>query len=148
MSLTDRSKYYSNLKLSHRNINDLFALHQEALIHSRFDAALKYFEDYASAQFAHMEEEENSIFPFCEEDMNGSEFPGFDVFLGEHRKISESFIHIRVLLNKWVKDNGGNKITRSLRKAEASYIKLLQAHERKEEKYFFPRMERILGEST
>lgn len=148
MARINRSKYYYRLKLSHRNLHDLFALHQEALTHLKFDAALKYFEDYASEQFAHMEEEENSIFPFYKEEMNDPGFPGVEVFFKEHKKISEAFVLARVLLHKWIKNRGGDKNARSLKKAEASFMKLMKAHEAKEEKYFFPKIEKILDEKT
>ncbi len=146
MARVDRSKYYPRLKLAHQTLHGLFAKHQVALARSQHKEALKYYEDYASAQFKHIETEENSIFPFCEEDARDSALPSLEGFLDAHRKISESLVVLRVLLHKTVKEKDGGGNARTLQRAEAAYAKRVKVHERKEEKYFFPRIEKKLGE--
>lgn len=139
-SLKDRSSFLS-LRDDHKALNELFLVHQEALLAMDIPQAAARLAAYESCLRHHMEEEEQQLLPLY---LKAGPRPGGPVefFTGEHRKMLEFLTRFRDALDRLNSDTdvSGRKII-ELFDQQAVYKHLVDHHDQREENILYPALD-------
>ncbi len=131
----------------HESLNELFLLHQEALLRLDLELAAERLRIYERELRAHMRVEEDWLMPVYERagKIAGGQ-PEF--FIGEHRRMLEFLERFAATLDELKKESGdpARRVIR-LFDEEAMFKSLCDHHDMRERNIFFPALDRVTGEA-
>lgn len=132
----------------HRQLDEVFFRHQEALLASDVDRAVRILCVYEEALLDHMEDEESCLLPIYQQ--RATAVPGgpVELFLGEHRKMREFVKEFRAALAA-MKTQAGRALTRAvvqLLDREFMFKHLVAHHDLREKNVLYPWLDRITTE--
>jgi hemerythrin-like domain-containing protein len=130
----------------HEGLNELFLLHQEALLRRDVRLALERLLDYERALLAHMRPEEEILLPVYE---RAGRIPGgpIELFLGEHKKMLAFIARFKATLEQL--RGAGSDLDRRIIKLfdeQAMFKHLVEHHDLRERNILYPTLDRITGE--
>ena len=136
----------TDLNQVHRQLEELFYRHQVALLQNHPTEAVELLQKYEKCVFHHMKEEEDILLPIYRQ--KGGELRGGDpeLFFAEHKKIQEWLNRIRVRLQRLSPVEPDFKAVIALFDDEAYFKKYMEHHSLREDRIFYPELDRLLGE--
>jgi iron-sulfur cluster repair protein YtfE (RIC family) len=145
INLEARMSFLSLLKV-HEHLNELFFLHQEALLHLDIKQARGRLQEFEHELRAHMQDEEEVLLPIYQ---RAGRVPGgaVEFFTGEHRKMLE----LLGRFNETLKQLEGRPpdLTRRVIKLfdeEATFKHVVEHHDLREQNILYPTLDRVTTE--
>lgn len=135
---------FAALTAVHEKLDELFHLHQDALLRQDMGEADAHLASFARGIHDHIRVEEMLVIPIYES--RGTPPPGGEValFLTEHRKIEQLLGHIQDCLRTLARgSNFPRKETIRLLDQEAQFKHLLAHHDLRERRFLYPILDRI-----
>jgi hemerythrin-like domain-containing protein len=131
----------------HERLNELFLLHQEALLRIDLELAAERPWIYERELRAHMRVEEDLLMPVYERAGKIEGGPP-EFFIGEHRRMLEFLARFAATVSELTED-GGDPSRRVIRlfDEEAMFKSLRNHHDMRERNIFFPALDRVTGEA-
>jgi hemerythrin-like domain-containing protein len=131
----------------HERLNELFLLHQEALLRLDLELAAERLRIYGLELRAHMRVEEDLLMPVYERAGKIAGGPP-EFFIGEHRRMLEFLKRFAATLGE-LKGEGGDPARRVIRllDEEAAFKSLCDHHDMRERSIFFPALDRVTDEA-
>ena len=136
------------LKL-HREFDELFLYHQEALLSLDIYGASEILARYKPELLTHMKQEEDLLLPLYQ--ARAGRIPGGPVefFLGEHKKMAAFIDEFQKALIR-MRSESGSQLKRSiiaLLDRESTYKCLLEHHNLREKNILYPWLDRVTTEA-
>lgn len=130
----------------HERLNELFLLHQEALLRLDLELAAERLRIYERELRAHMRVEEDLLTPVYERAGKIEGGPP-EFFIGEHRRMLEFLARFTATLGE-LKEESGDPARRAIRlfDEEAMFKNLRDHHDMRERNIFFPALDRVTDE--
>jgi len=137
---------FAELLNVHGCLNELFLLHQEALLRLDLELAAELLRIYERELRAHMRVEEDLLMPVYERAGKIAGGPP-EFFVGEHRRMLEFLARFAATLDE-LKGGGGDRARRVIRllDEESTFKSLCEHHDMRERNIFFPALDRVTGE--
>ncbi len=129
----------------HRDLDELFARHRDAIVLLNFKQALELLEQYEVELRRHMKHEEEQIFPLYEERVG--HVPGGDprFFYLEHANLLKNLALFKPLVEKLAADpSAGPRQAHECLREQSSYLHLLEHHDLREKNILYPQLDRKL----
>ncbi|MGE0130397.1 MAG: hemerythrin domain-containing protein [Blastocatellales bacterium] len=138
---------FAELLKTHERLNELFLLHQEALLRLDLELAAERLRIYTSELRAHMRAEEELLMPVYERAGKIAGGPP-EFFIGEHRRMLAFLSHFATTLNE-LKDESGKQARRVIKlfDEEARFKSLCDHHDMRERNIFFPALDRVTSDA-
>jgi len=138
---------FAELLNVHERLNELFLLHQEALLRLDLELAAGRLRIYERELRAHMRVEEDLLMPVYERAGKIVGGPP-EFFIGEHRRMLEFLARFAVTLDE-LKVEGGDPARRVIRllDEEAAFKGLCEHHDMRERNIFFPALDRVTDDA-
>lgn len=131
----------------HEELEDLFFRHQRALLKRDYDLAANLLETYEAVLFAHMKEESEILLPIYQERAGQLRGGKADIFIGEHKRIVEWLNRLKLRLKRVHPSPEDDRGLLALLDDEAQYKKFLEHHTLREDRIFYPEVERVVTDS-
>ncbi len=137
---------FAELLNVHERLNELFLLHQEALLRLDLELAAERLRIYERELRAHMRVEEDLLMPVYERAGKIAGGPP-EFFIGEHRRMLEFLARFAATLDE-LKGESGDPARRVIRllDEEATFKSLCEHHDMRERNIFFPALDRVTDE--
>lgn len=131
----------------HKELEESFHRHQQALIRLDFAEAAKLLKDYETLLITHMTDEEETLIPIYAERATPERGGAVELFLGEHRKMLELLADFKRQLAALpsATDVEGDVI--ALFDDEAVFKHLVEHHDAREGKFLYPALDRVTSEA-
>jgi hemerythrin-like domain-containing protein len=131
----------------HERLNELFLLHQEALLRLDLELAAERLRIYERELRAHIRVEEYLLMPVYERAGKIAGGPP-EFFVGEHRRMLEFLTRFASTLGE-LKEEGGDPARRVIRlfDEEATFKSLCDHPDMRERNIFFPALDRVTDEA-
>lgn len=130
----------------HEHLNELFLLHQEALLRLDVKLALARLQVYQDELAAHMRVEEELLLPVYS---RAGVIPGGppEFFTGEHQRMREFLARFAITLSEMARDQT-NLLRRVIKlfDEQATFKNLCDHHDQRERNIFFPTLNRVTTE--
>src|SRR5262249_5734447 len=138
---------FAELLNVHGCLNELFLLHQVALLRLDLELAAGRLRIYERGLRAHMRVEEDLLMPVYERAGKIAGGPP-EVLIGEHRRMLEFLARFAATLDE-LKVEGGDPARRVIRlfDEEAMFKSLCEHHDMRERNIFFPALDRVTDEA-
>jgi hemerythrin-like domain-containing protein len=138
---------FTELLNVHERLNELFLLHQEALLRLDLELAAGRLRIYDRELRAHMRVEEDLLMPVYERAGKIAGGPP-EFFIGEHRRMLEFLDRFAAALEE-LKEESGDPARRVIRlfDEEAMFKSLCDHHDMRERNIFFPALDRVTEEA-
>ncbi len=138
---------FAKLLKIHERLNELFLLHQEALLRLDFESAAERLRIYERELRAHMRAEEELLMPVYERAGKIAGGPP-EFFIGEHRRMLEFLARFAATMDE-LKEENGDPARRviSLFDEEATFKSLCEHLDMRERNIFFPALDRVTDEA-
>jgi hemerythrin-like domain-containing protein len=138
---------FAELPSIHESLNELFLLHQEALLRLDLETAAERLRIYERELRAHMRVEEDLLMPVYERAGRIAGGPP-EFFIGEHRRMLEFLARFAATLDD-LKEERGARAPRVIRlfDEEAMFKSLRDHHDMRERNILFPALDRVTGEA-
>jgi hemerythrin-like domain-containing protein len=138
---------FAELLNVHERLNELFLLHQEALLRLDLELAAERLRIYERELRAHMRVEEDLLMPVYERAGKIAGGPP-EFFIGEHRRMLEFLDRFAGALEE-LKEESGDPARRVIRlfDEEAMFKSLCDHHDMREGAIFFPALDRVTEEA-
>jgi iron-sulfur cluster repair protein YtfE (RIC family) len=127
----------------HRAFEEQFHRHQVALLESRPDEARALLEAFKRNLLCHMQEEADILLPLYRERAAPLRGGDPEILLGEHKKILEWLHRLDLRLQRLGSRAPDPKAVIALLDDEAYFKKSLEHHTLREERIFYPELERV-----
>lgn len=130
----------------HARLNELFLLHQEALLMQDIHLARERLFQYERELLAHMMFEEERLFPIYE---RAGRIPGgpLELFVGEHKKMRLFLDRFKQRLEEWIPPPPDLKRQIiALFDEQAMFKHLVEHHDLREQNIFYPALDRVTDE--
>jgi len=138
---------FIQLNRIHRQLGELFFRHQEALLDGDLPRAQALWKDYEAALVAHLDEEDQILFPLYRDRVVPPPRGGApDNFTGEHQKIREWLGRLKLRLSRLGSAKSKNRERLALLDDEAFFKKFLQHHALREDRIFYPALDRVVSD--
>ncbi len=130
----------------HHELDQLFFEHQVAMLKGDFTRSRSMLMSFEKALLQHMKEEDEILLPLYRQ--RAAQIRGGDaeIFSGEHLKITEWLNRINLRASRLSRSDSNWKEIISLFDDEAHFKKYLEHHSIREDRIFYPEVERVLGE--
>ena len=145
MTLT-QPKSLLELNEIHREIEEIFYRHQAALLKADYTAAKNLLKEFEEVVLNHMNEEEDILLPLYRERAGNIQGGDADIFVLEHKKIVEWLGRLNLRLSRLNPPNVDTKNLIALLDDEAHFKKFIEHHTLRENRIFYPEIERIVNE--
>jgi len=134
---------YESLPEEHREAEELFLRHQEALLARDFATAEALLETVTRAVARHIELEEREILPLYRERVEPP--PGGDagLIVAEHRKIEAYLKRFGEQMADWRDHPPSPREVLALLDVQSQFKHLMDHHDRRERSFLYPALERI-----
>ena len=137
---------FTELAEAHRELNSLFQKHQEALVLRDAFAARAALSHFRAALENHMRAEDEVLLPLYERAGGSVEGGRPEQFAAEHRKIAADIERIALRVEKLSRQPTVQPSeVIELLDEECRFKHLMDHHERREEKFLFPRLDALLS---
>jgi iron-sulfur cluster repair protein YtfE (RIC family) len=130
----------------HREFEEQFYRHQVALLENRSSDARALLEAFKENLLSHMKEETDILLPLYRERASPLRGGDPEILLGEHKKILEWLHRLDLRLQRLGAPPPSPKAVIALLDDEAYFKKALEHHTLREERIFYPELERIATE--
>lgn len=127
----------------HKDLEELFFLHQCQLLNRNFGAALVLLEDYERALLKHIRDEDEHLLPIYAERGQIEKGGAVQMFYDEHEKLAN---HLALFKEETAGLDEREDIERRLLwliEREAFYKKLCDHHDIRETNFLYPELDRI-----
>lgn len=128
----------------HRRLLDRFLEHQLLLVDRDLPAARAALDGFAEALRRHARDEEELLLPIYGSRADPPAGGSVELFVGEHRKMSEALDRIASMLER-TGDDPRRRIVEILEE-EARFKSLLDHHDRREREFLYPLLDRVTTE--
>jgi hypothetical protein len=138
---------FAELLNVHERLNELFLLHQEALLRLDLELAVERLRIYERELRAHMQAEEELLTPVYERAGKIAGGPP-EFFIGERRRMLEFLARFAAMLGE-LKEESGDPARGVIRlfDEEAMFKSLCDHHDMREGAIFFPALDRVTDEA-
>jgi len=128
----------------HHELDDLFFLHQAAILGADYSAAKALFRDYEDGLLVHMREEEEILLPLYQQRAKPLRGGDSDFFIQEHGKIVEWLGRLTLRLSRLNPPKPEVANILALLDDEAQYKKYMEHHTLREDRIFYPEVDRVV----
>ena len=135
-----------DLNQIHRQFEDLFYLHQSALLEKDYPKAQRLIFEYERVLFLHAKEEEELLLPFYREKADSIRGGDPDLFLAEHKKLREWLNRLKIRIHRLCSFDPDPRSLFALLDDEAYFKKYMEHHTLREDRIFYPELERVVPE--
>jgi iron-sulfur cluster repair protein YtfE (RIC family) len=135
-----------DLNQIHRELEELFFLHQAAILGSDYPAAKALFQDFEDGLLAHMREEEEILLPLYRQRAKPVRGGDSDFFTQEHGKIVEWLGRLTLRLSRLNPPKPKTVDVLALLDDEAQFKKYMEHHTLREDRILYPEVDRIVEE--
>ncbi|HSE21351.1 MAG TPA: hemerythrin domain-containing protein [Pyrinomonadaceae bacterium] len=136
-------KNFGDLLALHRQLDELFLVHQRALLRMDLTEASRALELFEAELLAHMQDEEELMLPIYRERAEAPVGGAAEIFLGEHQKLRE-FLHLfREELVKFTKVKDLERGVLFLIDSQHLFKRLLVHHDTREKKFLYPLLDQV-----
>ncbi len=139
---------FSALLNVHRELEEIFFRHQEALLLCEIDRAVEELRRHEAKLFVHIQDEEDLLLPIYE--ARTDKIPGgpVELFTGEHKKMKMFIAEFYETLNR-IRVESGSYLRRSiiaLMDRQFMYKHLSEHHDLREKNILYPWLDRITSD--
>jgi hemerythrin-like domain-containing protein len=132
----------------HKELDEMFLLHQEALLYLDLDRAVEILWEYEAKLLAHMKAEEELLLPIYQE--RAGRVPGgpVELFLGEHKKM-RAFLqefHKAIVQMQAEESARLRRSVLALLDRQFMYKHLVEHHDLREKNILYPWLDRITSD--
>ncbi len=132
----------------HKELNEMFFCHQEALLASDVNRAIEILKCYEAKLLSHMRDEEELLIPIYQ--ARAGKIPGgpVELFLGEHKKMRAFLAEFNEGLLR-MRAEEGTLLRRSiiaLMDRQCMYKCLVEHHDHREKNILYPWLDRITSD--
>ncbi len=138
---------FSDLLAFHTVLDELFAEHQYALLHFKFEEALEILKRYEADLFAHMLDEEEILMPVYEERAEIERGGGVKLFLDEHEKMRQHILLFKQTTAELMSDPNPEPTLIKLLDRESFYKRLCSHHDLRESGILYPALDGVTDEA-
>jgi iron-sulfur cluster repair protein YtfE (RIC family) len=131
----------------HEELDGLFFQHQTAILKHDYDRAKTLLSSYEEALYAHMKEEDEILLPIYQERAGKLRGGDAETIVGEHKKIAEWLNRVKLRLHRLVPSVVDHRSLIALLDDEAHYKKFMEHHTLREDRIFYPEIERVVTPS-
>ncbi len=147
MTQSTANRSFVQLNRIHRQLGEIFLLHQKALLEDDLPKARNLWKLYEAALSAHLDEEDKILFPLYRDRVIPPPRGGApDNFTGEHQKIREWIGRLKLRLSRLGMTKTQTRDRLALLDDEAFFKKFLQHHALREDRIFYPSLDRVVNE--
>ena len=139
-------KCFSDLLILHRQLDELFFVHQRALLRLDLKTATGALEAYEAQLLAHMRDEEKLMIPLYRERAEAPVGGASEIFLGEHDKLRQYLILFREELTKLAGVADVERGVLFLLDSQHIFKRLLVHHDSRERKMLYPLLDQVTTE--
>jgi hypothetical protein len=133
---------FLSLLETHDHLDELFHLHQEALLVMRWPLAIDLFDAYRRLLTLHVAQEEERLLPLFQRAGTIAGAP-VELFTGQHRKMFAQLDRIGALLDSIGQKAAPRRDAIEVLDHETAFKHLVEHHHGAEGKYFYPALEKI-----
>jgi len=138
---------FSELLKLHRDLDQLFFVHQRALMRLRFEEAKAALDAFELALVNHIKDEEEFMIPIYLERANAPVGGGALIFLGEHEKLSQYLQLFKEEMLKLERASDPERAALFLIDSQHLFKRLLVHHDIRERKFLYPLLDEVTTES-
>lgn len=136
----------SDLNHIHHELEEMFFRHQVAVLEADGPAARTLLNAYETALMGHLKEEEEILLPLYRERATSIRGGDPELFIQEHQKVDEWLNRLKLRLSR-LDPVADLKNVIALLDDEAHYKKFMEHHSLREDRIFYPELERITSET-
>jgi hemerythrin-like domain-containing protein len=134
---------FQHLPEEHREVDELFLRHQEALLARDFATAEALLEAVTRAVARHIEVEEREVLPLYRERISPEPGGDAELILAEHRKIEAYLKRFGERMAAWRAQTPSPREVLALLDVQSQFKHLMDHHDRRERSFLYPAMERL-----
>ncbi len=137
---------FDRIEQVHYQMEWLFHQHQLAVLQRVFPQAWSFLDQFEKLLLAHMQEEEQLLFPIYKERCSKARGGALSIFIGEHRKIVEFMNQLHRLFNEIKGQESHKKETIDLLEKQYRFKELLNHHYLREQTILFPELNLVTSD--
>ena len=138
---------FNDLLRLHRELDDLFAEHQRALLRLELDRAEALLSQYQAQLFAHIKDEEELMLPIYRERVSVPVGGAPEIFQGEHEKLRQLLGLFKEEIEKIRKMDDVELGVLFLIDSQHLFKRLLVHHDTREKKMLYPLLDSVTTEA-
>lgn len=138
---------FSELLKLHREMDELFFIHQRALMRMNLDQAGTALEKFEAALLAHIRDEEELMIPIYQERAEAPVGGTAEIFLGEHDKIRQFLELFKAEMLKLGTAKDLERGVLFLIDSQHIFKRLLVHHDTRERKFLYPILDEVTSEA-
>jgi hemerythrin-like domain-containing protein len=138
---------FCELLALHRHLDELFFVHQRALLRMDLTEASAALEAFETELLAHMQDEEELMLPIYSDRAEAPTGGAAEIFLGEHQKLRE---YVRLFREELIKLTKAKDLERGvlfLIDSQHLFKRLLVHHDTREKKMLYPILDQVTSEA-
>jgi hemerythrin superfamily protein len=139
-------KSFCELLALHRELDEVFFMHQRALLRMDLPQASAALEEFETALLAHMQDEEERMLPIYRARVEAPVGGAADIFLGEHQKLRQFIELFRQELLKLENTDDLERGVLFLIDSQHLFKRLLVHHDTREKKFLYPLLDAVTSE--
>lgn len=133
---------FISLLETHAHLDEVFYLHQQAVVIMRWPLATDLFDAYRALQALHVAQEEERLLPLFQRAGTIAGAP-VELFTGQHRKMFAQLDRVGALLDSTRQKDDARRSAIEVLDHETAFKHLVEHHHGAEVKYFYPTLERM-----
>lgn len=137
---------FNDLLRLHRELDDLFAEHQRALMRLELDRAEALLSQYQAQLLAHIQDEEELMLPLYRERVSVPVGGAPEIFQGEHEKLRQLLGLFKEEIEKIRKMDDVELGVLFLIDSQHLFKRLLVHHDTREKKFLYPLLDEVTTE--
>jgi hemerythrin-like domain-containing protein len=132
---------------THKQLDELFLLQQEALMELDLELAVQRLEAFKRELLAHIQMENEILIPIYAQRVERMRGAGPELFTGEHERMQEALARFDQTVES-LRGSGLNR-RRAIEFLDQQYMfkHLLEHHDDREARFFFPNLDRVTSEA-
>ena len=138
---------FCELLALHRHLDELFFLHQRALLRMDLTEASAALEAFETELLAHMQDEEELMLPIYSERVEAPVGGAAEIFWGEHQKLRDFVGLFREEMIKLTKAKDLERGVLFLIDSQHLFKRLLVHHDTREKKFLYPLLDQVTSEA-
>ena len=127
----------------HRNLDEMFLLHQRALLRADPVSASERLHEYAEALGRHIRDEEDLIIPLYGERVEPDTAATPEIFFNEHHKLRSYVDLFKAEMPKLMQSQDIERDTLWLLDSQNTFKRLLVHHDVREKRYLYPKLDEV-----
>jgi hypothetical protein len=137
---------FLSLLETHEHLDELFSLHQQAVLVMHWALAMELLAAYRSQLVLHVEQEEHKLLPLFERAGPVDRAP-VALFIGQHKKMFSQLERIAARLESTPPLDEARRAAIEILDLETAFKHLVEHHDGAEVAYFYPTLQRMATES-